>query len=164
MRLFSCLLALFICLLDLVAPFANILLKECKKEIRIGISMMASPIRWSGDKVIEVVDLGEQTSVVNGSALAGMKSFLVKVHPPTAQCALEVKGGGAYFPRGGKCNGKRVLCGNRNGALLELPEADMTEVVEIVAAWGVSFNDGVQLSAPFTILPPPAEAAGGEGL
>ena len=158
MRLFVQLIGTLICLLlffESTSGFANMLLKDCEKAMSLGIDMMGTPLESSYDRVIEVINLENNGAVANGSTISvsDEKSLLVKIQPPTQQCALEVRGAGSSFPRGGKCDAKRMLCGNRNGALLELSSEGISGAadIEIVAAWAVSFKDGVKLSAPFTI-------------
>ena len=154
-------LLIFLISIGVAQCFANLLLKDCEKEISTSTEMMGTPVSMDFERIIEVSHVREEQIeeiIINGTSVEEAsikKSFIVKMKPPTNQCAFEVKGEGAIFPRGGKCSQKRVLCGNKKGALLELE--GVRGSVEIVAAWGLSFNSGVKVSAPFVFQGPPAE-------
>ena len=143
MHLFTILLILLI-FPALCSAFANMLIKDCDKEIEIGVEMMGIPVEFNEqEKRINVLTMGGN-SISNGTIIEKDSAFVVKLHPSTNQCILEVRGDATF--EGGGCLNKRILCGGSRGAIIHV--AAKSEV-QIVAAWALSFQTGVQHSAPF---------------
>ena len=82
-------LLIFLISIGVAQCFANLLLKDCEKEISTSTEMMGTPVSMDFERIIEVSHVREEQIeevIINGTSVEEAsikKSFIVKMKPPT---------------------------------------------------------------------------------